>query len=699
MSFLNTTILFLSALALIPILIHLFNRQRVKRIQFSSIRYLKTLQKTKMRRLKIRQLILLILRTLIILALVAAFARPTTKGSYSSKLGSAAEASVVLMIDNSLSMLTETPEGSLFELAKIKALDILKNIASGDNVAVISFNQTVKNETNGFTSNMALAENVIGSLDATNMATEPMAALESALNLLVQSNDLIHEIYILSDLAGNNWRDMIYDNLPDNERLKIYVTKFSKKDYDNLKVTKIDFANSLIYPGRPVKINSEITNEGSRRMDNLLISLYIDKKRIAQSDLSILPSSSEKTNFTYTFTSPGEHTGFIEITDDDLLEDNRRYFTINIPNVIRVLTLFENENDDLFLKMAFKPLPESPSQIEVSSEPVSRLTAIDLDYYDCIILSRSAYLSQAGFSRLANYTKAGGSLLLFLSNENNKKAINDKLLIPAFGNRIDNKMSVKEGEGFYRLGSIDFGHPIFSRLKEVNASEIPEISFFNILKASSLNKGKILASFSSGTPAIVENDWGNGKIMAVFSSPSGEDSDLAAHPFFVTFVNRAVEFLAYDLTRLKENYYTGNKITKTLLDINPQKSVEILTPSGAGIFPEYTFSGTELNLNIPPIDNAGICEIMVDENVTERFAVNFNPDESSGKFISVGDISKILNKYEIIELPAEKESQLVIQESRLGKELSKVFFILALVFIAAEMLLARGGAQPQKNDT
>ncbi len=694
MGFLNTTILLLSALAIIPILIHLFNRQRVKRIQFSSIRYLKSLQKTRMRRLKLKQILLLILRTLIILLLVIAFARPTTEGSYSAALGSAAQASVVLLVDNSLSMSTETAEGSLFELAKTEALSILEDFQAKDEIAVISFSKNPVIETNGFTTNHTFVRKTLSELEPTRTATNPALAVEAALDLMHESDNLVKEIYIFSDMAGPSWEALSVTSADEYENLKIYVSRLVKEDYENIKAANIDFGNSLIYPGRPVDISADIINESDRRVDNLLISLYIDKKRISQTDMSISAGSSEKARFNHTFESPGEHEGFIELTDDDLIEDNRVYFTINIPSEIRALSLYENEGDDFFVKMAFKPLPESPSQINVTSEPISNLPTLNLQNYDCIILSASKFLSQANMSQLMNYVKSGGSVMAFISDDNNMQALNERIMRPVFGAAITGQLEVREGQGFYRLSALDFTHPVFSRFGEISEDYLPEIDFFKIVQIRPPSQGKVLSSFSTGTPAIIDAQWGSGKILAVMSSASAEDSDLISHPFFVTFMNRAVEYLAYDINRLRENFVTGEPITKTILNINPEKSVEIITPSNNKIYPAYNFSGAELNLTIPPIPSNGISSIAVDQKPVERFAVNFPVDESSGNFLEVDNLKEAAPEYEIIKLPPDGDHAQIIQESRLGKEFSKIFFILALLLLAAEMLLARSSQEP-----
>jgi hypothetical protein len=80
MIFLNPAILFGLLAASIPVLIHLLNLRKLKKIEFSTLAFLKELQKNKIRKVKIKQWLLLALRVLVILFLVTAFARPTLKG-------------------------------------------------------------------------------------------------------------------------------------------------------------------------------------------------------------------------------------------------------------------------------------------------------------------------------------------------------------------------------------------------------------------------------------------------------------------------------------------------------------------------------------------------------------------------------------------------------------------------------------------
>src|SRR5512147_1552013 len=134
-TFLSPTVLFAAFAALIPLIIHLFSKRRVKVVEFSSIRHLKSMQKRQVRRLKVRQLLLLILRMLLILTIVLAFARPTaTEG----RVGAHASVSAVVLFDNSASMNRLVADGNLLELAKKRTEELLKTFGQTDEVALIS---------------------------------------------------------------------------------------------------------------------------------------------------------------------------------------------------------------------------------------------------------------------------------------------------------------------------------------------------------------------------------------------------------------------------------------------------------------------------------------------------------------------------------------------------------------------------------
>src|SRR5688572_11352763 len=131
MTFLNPFVLIGLVAASFPVLFHLFAQRRARRVEFSTLQFLKQLEKNSMRKIKLRQILLLILRTLLIIFLVGAFARPAMQGYLGGFPGtSSANSTMVFLIDNSASMGERTSGGSYFKQstdAAIKLLDIYKD--------------------------------------------------------------------------------------------------------------------------------------------------------------------------------------------------------------------------------------------------------------------------------------------------------------------------------------------------------------------------------------------------------------------------------------------------------------------------------------------------------------------------------------------------------------------------------------------
>ncbi len=137
MTFLNPFVLFGLVAAAIPIIIHLLNLRKLRTVEFSSLKFLKELQKTKMRRVRIRQLLLLLLRTLIVVAMVFAFSRPALRGSLAGVAGGHATTTMVILLDDSPSMTVRDERGVLFNQAKDAAERLIGLAKDGDNLFLL----------------------------------------------------------------------------------------------------------------------------------------------------------------------------------------------------------------------------------------------------------------------------------------------------------------------------------------------------------------------------------------------------------------------------------------------------------------------------------------------------------------------------------------------------------------------------------
>ena len=195
-TFLNSIILAGLVAITLPLLIHLLTRQRLKKIQFSSVFFLKLLQAQKMRRVRLREILLLILRTLIILFLILAFARPALRGSFATGIKAHASTTVAILLDNSLSMGRETTRGSVFQLARYRAAEIVSLLKEGDEALLMLFSGAPDLVTPEPTHNFVHLTRQIQEAQLSHGPTDVRKALLEAYGLLSESVNLNKEIYL-----------------------------------------------------------------------------------------------------------------------------------------------------------------------------------------------------------------------------------------------------------------------------------------------------------------------------------------------------------------------------------------------------------------------------------------------------------------------------------------------------------------------
>ena len=133
--------------ASLPIIIHLLNRKRYRIVTWAAMRFLLAAQKKNTRRMRLEQLILLAVRTLIVLLLVLAMASvmPWAENVWARVFPESAVRAAsgsrrthkILVLDGSFSMATRTGETTCWERARATANKLLQESSSGDGFSVV----------------------------------------------------------------------------------------------------------------------------------------------------------------------------------------------------------------------------------------------------------------------------------------------------------------------------------------------------------------------------------------------------------------------------------------------------------------------------------------------------------------------------------------------------------------------------------
>jgi hypothetical protein len=136
--FANVLMLLFGLAAVIPVIIHLWNRRRFREVRWAAMEYLLAAMRKHSRRIRIEHLILLAVRVLILITLAIALADPYVNAGFRFAPGlSGGHTHWVFVVDGSYSMSYRDKESSHFEVAKQQVDQLLEQTAQGDGFTLI----------------------------------------------------------------------------------------------------------------------------------------------------------------------------------------------------------------------------------------------------------------------------------------------------------------------------------------------------------------------------------------------------------------------------------------------------------------------------------------------------------------------------------------------------------------------------------
>ncbi len=338
--FLNTLILSALGLALIPVIIHLLNRKKSVKVPFSSLRFLKMLQKKQMKNIRIRQIILLILRTLILLLLVIAFARPTWRSGSQPSIEAHERTSLILIIDCSMSTAYQGGQGLILERIKLKAAEIIQHLKDGDEAILITSPGTDEQQNQEFSRQFSEIRSRIQRLTSAYSPSDIRERMELAAELMKKAKNPNREIIVLSDMqknafAGENIIQKISSDQPVSPHW-LFID-FSPDACRNVSVDSVTVLSRIIERNKALKIRVRIGNHSPTRADDLGLRMYFNGKKVIQQSVSIGANETADVELAAVPAVTGFVKAMIEIDDDELLADNQYFFNFYIPDRIRTL--------------------------------------------------------------------------------------------------------------------------------------------------------------------------------------------------------------------------------------------------------------------------------------------------------------------------------------------------------------------------
>jgi hypothetical protein len=523
--------LFLLALAglAIPVLLHLTQREKKQVVRFPSLMFVRRIPYQSVRRRKIHNWLLLMVRVTALTLIVAAFARPLLSQSDALLGAGDAAREVVVLLDTSYSM----GFGDRWERARSAAQQVVAGLSSGDRASVVLFSSgaEIALRSTGERDRLSAAVNTA---QLTAGATRYAPALKVAGSILDESQLVRREVVFISDFQRSGWRGEEGAQLPAGTTFTPVPIQ-SLSDQPNLSITTVSLARSTFSNQERMTVTAGVVNRTERPMQNGTIALEVNGLPIASRSLSVEGGAATSVTFDAFTLNAKNMRGTVRIGDDALAIDNLFHFVVSPAEPLRLTLVDRGGPSGLFLTRALA-IGESPRFETVTRQP-NAVSDDDLQRSATVLL-HDVDVTLALARRLARFVEQGGGLLVAAGSRSTWPQEVD-LLPASLGGSVDRSRGTAA-----RVGAVEYGHPVFEPFRAPRSGDFSTTRIYGYRSLTAAPGAGVLARFDTGAPAVLDRRVGSGRVLLWASTLDNSWSDLPTKPVFLPFVHQAVRYLA-----------------------------------------------------------------------------------------------------------------------------------------------------------
>jgi len=551
--------------ASIPIILHLLNRERARQLIFSTVRFIQMSHQTNVRRHQLKRLLLLLMRILMLALLGFAFARPFFADSFVVTQKTGGKRNVVLILDTSYSMQYET----VFADAKKAAVKILDGLDAADAACLILSSDTAR-VVAPLGSEFSHIRTALNTAVPTNDRTDYLDALQSANEILEGMPIGEKQVYLIGDMQKRGWENFIEtDKL--SADIHINFVDVHAEQPQNLAITGIRVPPVVLKEQKTSRLVARVRNFGGEPVENLQVRLFIDGNLMDTVALDIEADDLADAVFSVEFQDEATHTGWVELSEDPLLVDNKRYFTLQSLQSIKVHAVREREratrryktDEIFFMEKALASGSEVSLQIDFTGS-FSVPNAATLERVDVLILADVAALSSGEADRVQNFVANGGGLIVTVGDnidtDTYKRHLGgaDGLMPCDFVQAVGDAFN---REQFRVVATVEYDHPIFVPFKAPNHGDFGKARFYRIFQAVPTKDATVIAAYDDGSPALFEKPYGNlGRVLCFTSTIDREWNDLPIRAVYLPFLHESIKYLALKSVEATPDYRIGDRV-------------------------------------------------------------------------------------------------------------------------------------------
>lgn len=674
---------FLTALlaTAVPVIIHLFNFRRTRRVLFTNVAFLRQVNTTTSSFRRLKHWLVLAARILFIAFLVLAFAQPVIP----SRSGSGFDGRGVtsLYLDNSLSLQNELDNKRALDMAATAAENLLSVFPNATNLQLM---------TNDFSSDehaLSTTGQVRERLSGVDFAQTPRtfeSILRRQQSLTASHASGRNQLFWISDFQKSTAGELTRLRLDSTNRL--FIVPVQAKATQNVLVDSVWLNTPFVRDMQPNRLSVTLRNTGEEAVENLSVKLLLDEAQVAAQPVTIPARGRVTTVFGFTVRGKGYKRGRLTFDDSPITFDNDHYFVLNAAPSIPVLHLYGQKSAAGYVENAFG----NDSLFTRRSLPASNADPGLIRAASLVVLEGVGQVEGTLRSSLEAFVRGGGSLLVIPPAQ--PDAAGYTSFLGALGIRVAGTNAPAEVQS---LAELSRQGPFFADLFENTTQRDP-------LAMPAVNSvlnwqvpGEKLLIFRDGRPYLTQSRAGQGTVYLQAAPLEPAFGDFARNALFVPVLYKMAalsvrqEPLAYS--------FRENTLTLEVPGAAPN-AVFKLRQSGLELIPVQRLVGNRLTLELPKANQlsagqtleSGYYELTLNGRTQRLLAFNHDDAESLMEFYPPDELKRIFagqKNVQVFDNLASGDFVNQFREQNIGVSLWKYCLLAALAFLLTEVLLIR----------
>jgi len=678
MNFLNPLFLFGLFAAAIPVIIHLFTRRRPRERPFPSLEFLAEVNQSEIRRLRLKQWLLLLLRTLAVAAIALAMARPAVR-SAGARSGAGAATTVVALVDLSGSMgaaAGASPGGRTATLAgqaRRVVEDLLTTLGPSDELLLVPYDRAPHPGSARPSSDAGRLRAAAQALDAGAMTTDHRAALEFAARALAGTHALNRELFWISDFQAAGFPSNSFSAAPDGPwaQARVYLVPLAPRSRANAALTDAALTPTESGLALTVSASSYGTSPGDLAVEAHDAQSGVE---LARGFLG-LPARGATSTLLPLARLPDQG-GVVTIPDDPLPLDNRRVFAAGRSGTLRVV--LREDGPPSTLRLALEAgAPASGLAVETVA---GAALPTGLAGADVLVLNDLERLGAMETQAVLDFQRSGGGVLVVLGARADAAFWNGSLLREAGLGTLGGVESAAPGAAWRLVRSLA-GHAALAGFPARPGGPLTTARFHAVRAFAAAPGARTLLEFDRAHPALVEGT----RVLAFAAGLDPQASDFPVSGAFLPLLHQAVKVLGRGTAAASltpgERYSAPAATGLWRIEDEQRREVPVELAAAAGA----------TRLVSAPLERPGLYRMVQGATVRSTFAVNPDPRESDLAAIPEEALLRAFpaGRARIVQPGADLARR--VREARFGRELWSWFVGLALALLVAESVIGRLG--------